>query len=240
MKILPALLALTLTGFSGPALAQSVGFDPAAPCVQTLTNSEQINQALAAAWALGYRQDSGETDIRKLEKTLDELSQKCLDDTQKSLVQLLDAAAESAPGSEADARALLMRFLAPDADLAALVASLKPDGDDVRRVYKEPLAGKLLAAYNGMYTPGVTFGPKPGQSELRLVYTTTGALRSGDAALAEFPGGYKKLLDYFNEDVPIVRFKFVEPGETLGLAFDGLVFVNNHWVLMPKPWRQLD
>ena len=33
---------------------------------------------------------------------------------------------------------------------------------------------------------------------------------------------------------------FVEPGESLGLAFDGLIFVNGRWVLMPKPWRVLE
>jgi len=29
-------------------------------------------------------------------------------------------------------------------------------------------------------------------------------------------------------------------GKTTGLAFDGLIYVNNRWVLMPKPWRALN
>ena len=29
----------------------------------------------------------------------------------------------------------------------------------------------------------------------------------------------------------------VKPGETLGMAFDGLAFVNGHWRIFPKPWR---
>ena len=36
------------------------------------------------------------------------------------------------------------------------------------------------------------------------------------------------------------RFKFVTKGQTAGLAFDGLIYVNNRWVLMPKPWRALN
>ncbi|MGJ5620789.1 hypothetical protein [Sulfitobacter sp. MF3-043] len=55
----------------------------------------------------------------------------------------------------------------------------------------------------------------------------------------EFPGGYKDVLQYFKIDVPIVRFKFVQKGETLGLAFDGLIHVNGRWVTMPKPRRSL-
>ena len=39
--------------------------------------------------------------------------------------------------------------------------------------------------------------------------------------------------------VTLYRFKFVKPGEGLGMAFDGLVHVNGHWVIIPKPWRAL-
>ena len=30
------------------------------------------------------------------------------------------------------------------------------------------------------------------------------------------------------------RFKFVQPGQSLGLAFDGLVYVNGHFAFFPK------
>jgi hypothetical protein len=35
----------------------------------------------------------------------------------------------------------------------------------------------------------------------------------------------------------VYRWKFTKPGETLGMAFDGLYQINGRWVLMPKPWR---
>ncbi|TMQ06352.1 MAG: hypothetical protein E6J91_38110 [Deltaproteobacteria bacterium] len=28
-------------------------------------------------------------------------------------------------------------------------------------------------------------------------------------------------------------------GEQLGMAYDGLIYVNNHWAWFPKPWRAL-
>jgi len=37
----------------------------------------------------------------------------------------------------------------------------------------------------------------------------------------------------------IYAFKFVEPGQSLGMAYDGLVRVNGQWRIMPKPWRAL-
>jgi hypothetical protein len=101
------------------------------------------------------------------------------------------------------------------------------------------LASSLIDAYDGLFVPGAVIRPKPGQTELLSIFTTTGALKRGDPVLAEFPGGYKDVLDYIVGDVPIARFKFVEPGEDLGLAFDGLVHVNGRWVFMPKPWNGL-
>ncbi|PHQ94097.1 MAG: hypothetical protein COB39_14135 [Marinosulfonomonas sp.] len=77
------------------------------------------------------------------------------------------------------------------------------------------------------------------QARALLIYTTTGQLQNGDAVLREFPGGYKNVLQYFKTDVPVVRFKFVKNGETSGMAFDGLDYVNDPWVIMPKPWRAL-
>lgn len=40
--------------------------------------------------------------------------------------------------------------------------------------------------------------------------------------------------------IPIVAIKFIRKGETLGRVFDGLVYVRERWVLIPKPWRGLD
>ena len=117
---------------------------------------------------------------------------------------------------------------------------LKPAAADIRAVYAEPLASALIASYEQMYTPDAVIQPKPEHKQLLTTFTTTGHLKAGDPVLDEFPGGYKDVLDYFVADVPIGRFKFVEPGETLGLAFDGLIFVNNRWVFMPKPWRALE
>ncbi len=138
------------------------------------------------------------------------------------------------------ARDVLLRFFEPDADRAALTAALKPTEAEIRAVYADPLASKLVANYNSMFTPGVEIGPKPEHVELYTVITTTGKLKSRAVAADAFPGGYRKVTPFFIANQPIVRFKFVKSGETTGLAYDGLIFVNGRWVLMPKPWRSLE
>ncbi len=136
-----------------------------------------------------------------------------------------------------DGRDLLQKFFDPNADRAALTMALKPTPEDIRTVYAEPLASDLIAMYDDMFKPGVAIGPKPEHSEIYSVETTTLKLRNRPAIRKKFPGGYEDVIPYLQGNNVIIRFKFVRAGETTGLAFDGLIFVNGHWVLMPKPWR---
>ena len=148
-------------------------------------------------------------------------------------------AAMESGGSPEAARQLLLAFLKPGADHAALTAKLRPETADYEAVYKQPLAGQLAADHAGLWNSGAALRPNPGQSELLLVFATTDQLIAGDAVLREFPGGYETARGHLNPGFPIVRFKFVKPGERLGMAFDGLVHVNGRWVLIPKPWRSM-
>jgi len=239
--LMAAVAAMSVTG------AQAEGFDPRQPCTEILQDADETTLAMVGAWTFGYlasvTSDPRPVDPSNVGIILENIDKACKPG--KTLLDLVggssqDAASAPAAGSEAEARAMLMRFFEPDADLVALTAELLPKPEDVRAVYNEPLASKLVEAYAGFIKPGIKFGPKPEHSDIYMVYTTTAKLAAGDAALDEFPGGYKKVVQYFKTDVPIVRFKFVEKGETIGLAFDGLVYVNDHWVILPKPWKSLD
>ncbi len=137
------------------------------------------------------------------------------------------------------ARVMLQKFFDPNADRAALTAALKPTEADIRAVYSDPLANALITQYDSIFKPGIAIGPKPEHTDIYSIETTTQKLKNHDSALRKFPGGYKKVIPFIHGNNVIVRFKFVRAGETLGLAFDGLIFVNGRWVLMPKPWRAI-
>ena len=71
-----------------------------------------------------------------------------------------------------------------------------------------------------------------------LYHVTTADLKKWtEAASRDFPGGYRTVASKFNDGITVYRFKFVKPGETLGMAYDGLVYVNGHWRIFPKPWQ---
>ncbi len=53
----------------------------------------------------------------------------------------------------------------------------------------------------------------------------------------ELPGGYGNARQQFKEDVKFYGFKYVVPGETSGMSFDGVFEVDGKWYFLPKAHR---
>jgi hypothetical protein len=241
LRALAAGLAVAVAT-TGAAPAQN--FDPQELCYKQLSQADSATQLVIAAWVTGFiaGRDGrvAPVHVDNLTKVLQNLAGVCAANSQLTLLEVVARSGEpSGPGSEPDARAFLERFLAPGADRVAMTAALKPTPDDIATVYREPLASALAAVYAQLFTPGAAIGPKPEQDSVILVRTMTDNLIAGDPVVRDFPGGYGDVVALMKPGVPIVRFKFVTSGEDLGLAFDGLVFVNGAWKLMPKPWTAL-
>lgn len=139
----------------------------------------------------------------------------------------------------ADAKTFLAQFLSADADRAAMTKALRPSAADYQAVFKDAeFAQKLKAAHDPMWDGGAgAIAPKEGQTELLTWAATAVQLREGSGDAKEFPGGYSKVADKFHDGITVIRWKFVKPGETIGMAFDGLIRVNGQWRFFPKPWR---
>jgi hypothetical protein len=151
---------------------------------------------------------------------------------------------EGAPiiqGNEEGAQALLRQFVAPDADHAALTRSLRPTSSDYKTLFDAPTAAKIEAAQAKDWNSGkAIIKPKANQTEVKIWSATGADIASGKGNAKEFPGGYKKLGKHLAAAVTFFRFKFVETGKEVGTAYDGLAFVNGHWVIAPKPWKAID
>lgn len=247
MRIFLLFLSGLWVTVAGSAMAQTAGFDPRQPCGKVLRSADDTTKMLVAAWTFGFvagvDKDARPVDLPNMSAVLRNLYEACGKDEGRSLMALMGNHSQGSadePGTKADAVALLKKFLDPNADRIALTKALTPTAADIGAVYAEPLASKLQAMYAQMFTPGVQIGPKPDQNALIVHHGTTASLKRKDPVLRDFPGGYEDVLNYFIGDHPIVRWKFVTQGETLGLAFDGLIHVNGRWVLMPKPWRALN
>jgi hypothetical protein len=150
------------------------------------------------------------------------------------------AAGSAFPGTDAGATSLLGEFVKPGADCAALSKQLRPTAADYAAVFEADLAAKMEPMYGPAWDAGqLVIAPKAGQSEVKVFSATSEELKSGAGAALDFPGGWKDAATKLKPGLKIYRFKFVEPGKDLGMAFDGLVYVNGNWRIFPKPWRAM-
>ena len=151
------------------------------------------------------------------------------------------ASGSTGAGDEEGAKTLLAQFVAPNADHAALTRSLKPTSADYKALFDEPSAGKIETAQAKQWESGkAAIKPADGQTEVKIAGATGADLASGKGNAKEFPKAYQKIGKHLVPTVTFFRFKFVKPGEDTGTAYDGLAFVNNHWVIAPKPYRALE
>ena len=151
------------------------------------------------------------------------------------------SAAAVLQGNEEGARALLAQFVASNADHAALTRSLRPTSSDYKSLFDAQAAAKIEAAQAKDWDSNkAVIKPKPGQTEVKVWGATGADLAKGTGNAKEFPAGYKKVAKHLAPSVLFFRFKFVEAGKETGTAYDGLAFVNGHWVIAPKPWRAME
>ncbi|MEV0563264.1 hypothetical protein [Dactylosporangium sp. NPDC050588] len=125
----------------------------------------------------------------------------------------------------------------------ALVQKLQPTAED----YKALFVGAAAAKAEQFYKKNVWTGQKvevtgsAAQTELKVSKASSDDLKAWTAAAeAEFPGGYKDVGPHLQPGVTWYRWRYTEPGKDSGMAFDGLVHVNGHWVWTPKPWKALE
>lgn len=144
--------------------------------------------------------------------------------------------------TEAGAKAMLEAFLDPKADHVKLSLALKPQAGDYEKVFaSKEAAAKAAKTYEGLWgnIQRRPIAPRAGQTEILLWASTTDDLKAGKGNADKFPGGYKRIADQLKPGLKVLRWKFVEPGKTLGMSFDGLYNIDGRWVVMPKPWRAL-
>jgi hypothetical protein len=142
---------------------------------------------------------------------------------------------------ETKAREILERLLAAGATGAGTTLArelLCPREGDYEKAFLPSMADALQRAYAPFWaTNQMAPRPKAGQTQVLVFLATTEDLQAYNDRARQFPGGYKTVAPYLAPERVWVRWKFVRPGESLGMAFDGMVWLDDHWAWFPKPWR---
>ena len=120
----------------------------------------------------------------------------------------------------------------------ALVETFRPRPGDCALAFLE--SGPFEEMYDKVWSNiPKRSGVAPDQTEVRAVAATTALLRDTNPISGAFPGGYARIAHLLAPDRVWVAWKYVRPGQTAGMAFDGLVQIGDRWVWFPHPWRAI-
>jgi hypothetical protein len=132
----------------------------------------------------------------------------------------------------------LLRALARDVD-GGVVASLRPRPEDYARVFIPDAVDAARGAYETVWAEPPRIETRGSSLQLECHVAPAGMLTYDNELSKHFPGGYRHIGHLLDPHRTWVRWKYLRPGQTSGMAFDGLVWCDDHWAWFPKPFRAL-
>jgi hypothetical protein len=147
-------------------------------------------------------------------------------------------------GAEAVKQAVapLLEALRHDSgDAGGLVARLRPQPQDYDKVFTGAASGVAREAYEALWSraSGLFRPPAPEQAALQVFVAPAGLLDSDVDLVRPFPQGYRAIAPLLDPHRVWVCWKYSRPEAASGLAYDGLVWCDDHWAWFPKPYRVL-
>lgn len=137
------------------------------------------------------------------------------------------------------ARRVLAPFLLQGADAKSITRALRPQPEDYALVFATDIAHGMRQIYDGVWETEPVITRKTHQNVLLASACVAEGFFPGSVMMDAFPGGYAKLADHLVDGRVWVCWKFVAPGQRLGMAWDGLVHLEERWVWFPRPWAFL-
>lgn len=122
----------------------------------------------------------------------------------------------------------------------AITAALKPQDSDYEAAFVGESAALARAGYAPMWSAPPRGLAKPEQTNVLINGCFASAFATDNVDSRQFPGAYRPIAHRLVPTLPWLRFVFVAPGQTSGMAYDGLVWIGDHWAWFPKPWRHID
>lgn len=165
---------------------------------------------------------------------------------QRALLQAATAAqagvTDTMAAIQALTQALTPILTAAGAGDAEALRALLPRPGDAARAFLPDVAPRVQAAMDRWLAsddpPRIQAGP--GRGALTVHPATVEALAARHPLASPFPGAYVTLAqEHLTPGRTWVCWVFHAPGETAGVRYDGLVWLDDHWAWFPKPWRAL-
>jgi hypothetical protein len=119
-----------------------------------------------------------------------------------------------------------------------LTAQLRPRPGDAERVFVPEVAKATSEAYEKLWTitpPRIARASSGSRIACHL--SPAGMLAEPNLLSREFSGGWRAVASLLQPQRVWAAWKVIELGKAAGMAYDGLVWVDDRWVWYPKPYR---
>lgn len=144
-------------------------------------------------------------------------------------------------GLRKEAWKLLSRFLSgTPAEALALTQTLAPRPGDYERVFLGDAAEKARQGYRELWAAPVAPLPREGQTSLLVTGALAAELSLDTERARSFAGGWARAASKLAPELVWFTWRYTRPGERVGMAWDGLVWVDDHWAWFPKAWRVIE
>ena len=118
--------------------------------------------------------------------------------------------------------------------------ALRPRPEDYARVFVASTVAVARSKYEEFWGEPLKLAfPSGAQTQVLTHVAPAGMLADDNELSWRFPGGYRWVAQHLQPERVWAAWKYVVPGATSGLAYDGLVWCEDHWSWFPRPYRVL-
>lgn len=133
----------------------------------------------------------------------------------------------------------LLRALSFDRSGAALEL-VRPKPDDYAKAFVAEAVDRAREAFQAVWDESIDMAyPDGAQTNITCEIAPAGMLSHDNELSRRFPGGYRAISHLLDPRRVWVCWKCLRPGAATGMAYDGLVWLDDHWAWFPKPYRVL-
>lgn len=132
----------------------------------------------------------------------------------------------------------LLRALGDDAD-GAVASQLRPRDGDWALAFQADRADAARAAYDAWWAEQPPLRRAPARADIEIHLAPAGLLGEAHPLSRPFPSGYRGIAGLLAPHRVWAAWTVTAPGRRDGTAYDGLVWLDDHWAWFPKPYRVL-
>ncbi|WP_433383569.1 Imm49 family immunity protein [Actinoplanes sp. CA-142083] len=116
---------------------------------------------------------------------------------------------------------------------------MRPRDEDYAKTFTPGTVERARSRYEELWAGPLDFRRPDPEARVEIHVAPAGMLGDANELSRFFPGGYRSIAGLLMPKRVWAAWRYVTPGQTAGLSYDGLTWCDDHWAWFPKPYRLL-